>query len=152
MCMLVCVVCVGNIDAVDLHFHLFSSFLLESEFPPSKIILTGAKAQVLHKEELGVSEAEKVVRRRVLDNSRLAQNQSKKRTKYSESKPFTPEAIPPCTALPQAKPTHQPKSRSMKPLQKRVRVSTSDGRTCNLCLEQSVTYSQLQAAIERDLR
>lgn len=118
----------------------------EPELPPHKIILTGAKSVVLHKEELGVSEAEKGVRRRLQDNSRLAQNQSKKRTKYSQAKPSNHDAVAP------AKTTPTPKLHPMKPSQKRVRVSTSDGRTCTLRLDLSVTYAQLQAAIEKDLK
>lgn len=119
----------------------------------NKIILTGAsgKSRTLHKEELGMSETEKGIRRKIQDNARLAQSQSKKRTKYSQGTPTTQKPLPHRTTPP-AKTTHPPKSNIVKPSQKRVRVSTSDGRTCNLCLDIDVTYAQLQEAIERELK
>ena len=130
------------------------------ELPASKIILTGSltgsKSRTLHKEELNMSEAEKNVRRRVQDNARLAQSQSKKRTKYSPSshdaalpRKTTP---PPLKTTPPKATAALPKVQTQVSSQKRVRVTTSDGRACNLSLDADVTYAQLLDAIERELR
>ncbi len=119
--------------------------------PAIKTILTGAKSRTLHKEELGVSEAEKNLRRRIQENARQAQSQSKKRTKYS---PTSHDAAHPRKTTPPPKKATHPKSAGLtKALVtvKRVRVSTSDGRTCNLTLNVNVTYAELLEAIEKEL-
>ena len=99
-----------------------------------------------------MSEAERQVGHTLHRNSQLQQSRSKKRTMPSQDTPTH-----------QAMPTHQgvrspgprkatAKPRSVQPSQKRVRVSSSDGRMCNLCLDVAVTYAQLQEAIEKDLK
>ena len=117
------------------------------------MILTGPKSRTLHKEELGVSEAEKNVRRRVQDNARLTQNMSKKKTKYSPSNQDLPrKTTPPPTSNTPPKTTPPGKSQSSaSPTHKRVRVVTSDGHTCNLNLEVGVTYTELLDTIEKEL-
>ena len=114
------------------------------ELPASKIILTGSltgsKSRTLHKEELNMSEAEKNVRRRVQDNSRLAQSQSKKRTKYS---PSSHDAALPRKTTPPPLKTTPPKAAAAQPKVKVIlptprvlqifndRVSFRGGRVSN---------------------
>ena len=69
--------------------------------------------------------------------------------------------------VPQKSPTHPPTSShptsttsttvtpshsSSPPASKKIKVTSSDGRTANLTLDPSTTFMQLQAAIERELR
>ena len=50
------------------------SFFLSSSLPPAqKIVLTGPKSQTIHREELGMSNAERRVKTRVEDNARVQQ-------------------------------------------------------------------------------
>ena len=56
---------------------------------------------------------------------------------------------PPPSSRPPATPPSPPPG---KPAHKKIRVTSSEGKTANLTLEPSVTFSELQAAIERELR
>lgn len=119
----------------------------------SKIILTGQKSRTLHKEELTMSSVERSVKKRVEENARVMQN---KRSSNSKSPMTTPTSKSPpyskTTPTSKIPPSSIPKSPSSKALEKRIRVTSSDGRTCNLKLDLSVTYVQLQEAIEQELR
>lgn len=124
--------------------------VLHLVLPASKIILTGQntaqKLRTLHKEELTMSNSERSVKKRVEDNARVMQTRRK-----------SPQTTPTSKSPPSSKTTptsKSPPSPIPKPptSEKRIRVTSSDGRTCNLKLAMSVTYVQLQEAIEQELK
>lgn len=122
----------------------------------SKIILTGQKSRTLHKEELTMSESEKHLRKKIEDNARTSQ--SKRKNSASKSHTVTPgsksHTVTPAsksTIVSKSPPSSVPKQPNSKPSEKRIRVTSSDGRTCNLSLDLAVTYQQLQQAIEKEL-
>ena len=67
----------------------------------------------------------------------------------SQQKSLTP---PPSTKTTPPRSTGDSPSPTSQPAQKKIKVTSSNGKTANLTLEPTVTYSQLQAAIERELR
>jgi deubiquitinating protein VCIP135 len=131
----------------------------------SKIILTGhdsgQKLRAVHKEELTMSNSERSVRKRIEENAQSANTKRKSKspqtTPTSKSPPYTktspPSAIskpPPSKATSKSSPSSTSKPPPSK--EKRIRVTTSDGRTCNLKLDLAVTFVQLQEAIEQELK
>ena len=118
--------------------------------PASKIILTGHKSRTLHKEELVMSETERSVQRKIEDNARVTQNK-RKGSSSSKSLLSTPTSkIASAPAPSKTTPSPPTKSQTTEPLQKRLRVTSSDGRATNLSLDVAVTYAQLQEAIEKE--
>lgn len=92
------------------------------------------------------------MKKRVEDNARVMQN--KRKSSNSKSPMTTPTSkSPPYSKITSKSPqSSAPKSPHSKASEKRIRVTSSDGRTCNLKLDVSVTYVQLQEAIEQELK
>lgn len=124
--------------------------MIVEDLPASKIILTGQKSKTLHKEELTMSETERTVKKKIEDNAKLMQN----KRRYSGSKsPLSPlTATPANKTSPTSKSVPKTTGPTSKPSSKRIRVTSSDGRTCNLNLDLTVTFSQLQEAIHKELK
>eukprot|EP00731_Ephydatia_muelleri_P024945 Em0017g28a len=144
--------------------------------PVSKFIAmgTGTRSRVLHKEELGVSEVEKRIKQRVEENARLAQSRKKggvataprKESSGGPASPSQSSAGPvshtlvgvddagaanhrvSATGLTSSA-TGLTSSAGGKSL--KIKVTSYDGRTANLSLEHSTTYSKLQEAIHQEL-
>ena len=144
----------------DMHTCVMMDVSSERGTATSKIILTGAKSRTLHKEELTSSDAEKTVAKKIEENARIQQS----KRKYSGPKsPVSKSPAPGTKTTPTSKssahgtkttPTSKspPKPQSVQPSKKRIRVTSSDGRTCNLNLDFTVTYALLQQAIEQELK
>lgn len=125
--------------------------------PPTKIILTGQKAKTLHKEELTMSRAERSLQQSISEQASVAQkrrtDQLKQeqrghcRTKSSSSppsgSPATSSSSAPATPTKSA--SSSPSSVSNK--EKKIRVTTSDGRQAMLTLQPQTTFSELQRSV-----
>ncbi|XP_022099478.1 deubiquitinating protein VCIP135-like isoform X2 [Acanthaster planci] len=137
---------------------------------PSKIILTGHAAKTLHKEELTMSEAERNLRKRIQDKAPVVQHHH---PSLEESGKQPSPSTPPSGRAPtqredvvQGSPQGGPKEEMAKatdiametvvqatkepPKQKRIRLTSSDGKQATLVLDPSTTFAQLQAKIEAE--
>lgn len=116
--------------------------------PPTKIILTGQKAKTLHKEELTMSKAERSVQQSISEQALVSQKRRtdklKQEQKGSEERAST-ENLSSSSAP--ATPTKSPSSSSNK--EKKLRVTTSDGRQAMLTLQANTTFSELQKSIAK---
>ncbi|XP_066272769.1 deubiquitinating protein VCPIP1-like [Branchiostoma lanceolatum] len=127
---------------------------------PSKIILTGHKHKTIHKEELTMSEAERMVQRKITDKAAHQQKKKSdemaKRRAEKELKQLKQQQA---TAHQQSKPvakvgpmvTTPPPRPSTPPTEKKVRVTTSEGKQVMLTLAISTTFPELQARIASEL-
>jgi deubiquitinating protein VCIP135 len=128
-----------------------SSSLLSSpsKAVPSKIILVGEKHKSLHKEELTMSSKELAVKARIEQNAPIAQSSQsgrKAKTVVQHPGPDPPkQQSPPSQAERKRKLVHNPEGSQ----EKRLRVSSSDGRTVQMIFPSSVTFQQLDAAIRQ---
>ncbi|MGH0128834.1 UNVERIFIED_CONTAM: hypothetical protein FKN15_036380 [Acipenser sinensis] len=120
--------------------------------PPTKIILTGQKAKTLHKEELNMSKAERSVQQSITEHASVTQ---KKRTdklkQVQKGQARSPSPGPARDGLSSAPvtPTKAPYSpKSSK--EKKIRVTTTDGRQAMLTLQTVTTFSQLQNSIAKE--
>ncbi|XP_030630320.1 deubiquitinating protein VCIP135 [Chanos chanos] len=121
---------------------------LTDSHPPTKIILTGQKARTLHKEELTMSRAERTLQQSISEQASISQRRRTERIKQQEqqrgadagrpSSPASPSSSAPAT------PTKAPPSSSG---EKKIRVTTSDGRQAMLTLQPHTTYAELQRSI-----
>ncbi|XP_013409530.1 deubiquitinating protein VCIP135 [Lingula anatina] len=126
---------------------------------PTKIVLTGQKHKTLHKEELNMSEKEKQVRQRVVENAPVQQKrrstelarkaESEKHKGDSPKKTLShghdsgaPSASPPGGGGAQSEAQR---------VEKKIRLTTSDGRQMMLSLPGSITYAALQEKISTEL-
>ncbi|KAK1878559.1 Deubiquitinating protein VCIP135 [Dissostichus eleginoides] len=105
--------------------------------PPTKIILTGQKSKTLHKEELTMSRAERSLQQSISDQAFVTQRrrtdklkQEQKGNRRSSSPSGSPET-----------------SSSSSAPEKKIRVTTSDGRQAMLTLLPVTTFSELQRRI-----
>lgn len=112
--------------------------------PPTKIILTGQKAKTLHKEELTMSRAERGVRRSVSEQAPLAQSRRAQKPKPDPGRTSSPGGSPETSSAP-ATPTKSSSPSSSK--EKKIRVTTGDGRQATLALPAHSTFSDLQSSI-----
>ncbi|MGH0144761.1 UNVERIFIED_CONTAM: hypothetical protein FKN15_005854 [Acipenser sinensis] len=120
--------------------------------PPTKIILTGQKAKTLHKEELNMSKAERSVQQSITEHASVMQ---KKRTdklkQVQKGQARSPSPGPARDGLSSAPvtPTKAPYSpKSSK--EKKIRVTTTDGRQAMLTLQTGTTFSQLQNSVAKE--
>ncbi|KAI4893112.1 hypothetical protein NFI96_020638 [Prochilodus magdalenae] len=117
--------------------------------PPTKIILTGQKGRTLHKEELVMSRAERSLQHSISEQAALSQRRRTQRLRMqdqsAEPRPISPASSSSSSAPPT--PTKTPPSSG----EKKIRVTTSDGRQAMLQLQAHTTYSELQAAIAQAL-
>ncbi|XP_063075896.1 deubiquitinating protein VCPIP1 [Engraulis encrasicolus] len=148
----------------------------QQQDPPSKIILIGPKSRTLHKEELTMSKAEMQVRQSIREHAPHAQRQAhqspprggaktgsgaKGAPPTTPIKEATPTRAPPApsaekksrvttttTASSQATPTSAQTTPTKAPIgQKKIRVTTSDGRQATLTLPERTNQAQLKAAV-----
>ncbi|KAJ8277678.1 hypothetical protein GJAV_G00078500 [Gymnothorax javanicus] len=119
--------------------------------PPTKIILTGQKAKTLHKEELTMSKAERSLQQSISEQAsvsqkkrtdRLKQEQKSQGRTASQGSQEGPASAP---ATPTKAP-YSPKSST----DKKIRVTTSDGRQAMLTLQADTTFSELQKSIANE--
>ncbi|KAI5092945.1 deubiquitinating protein VCIP135 [Silurus meridionalis] len=111
--------------------------------PPQKIILTGQKGRTLHKEELVMSQAERSLQHKISEQAALSQ---RRRTQHQRMQDQIAEPRPASPApFSSAPPTP---TKGLTPSgQKKIRVTTSDGRQATLQLQAHNTYAELQEAI-----
>lgn len=119
--------------------------------PPTKIILTGQKAKTLHKEELTMSKAERSLQQSISEQASVTQKKRTDRLKQeqkgqgrtpSQGSQEGPSSAP---ATPTKAP-YSPKSST----DKKIRVTTSDGRQAMLTLQADTTFSELQRSIAKE--
>ncbi|XP_026993689.1 deubiquitinating protein VCPIP1 isoform X1 [Tachysurus fulvidraco] len=111
--------------------------------PPQKIILTGQKGRTLHKEELVMSQAERNLQHKISEQAALSQRRRSQRQQIQDqtAKPRSASPAPSSSAPPTP-------TKGMTPSgQKKIRVTTSDGRQATLQLQANNTYAELQEAI-----
>lgn len=131
-------------------------------FMPSKIILMGEKKKTLHKEELTMSETERVLKTRTEHHAAIMQKRRSgegvKKTVDKEAKvPKQQPVVKPQPTSPQTSPGKHddnqvsPTQPAVKRTDKKVRLSTSDGKQCMITLAVDTTFKQLQDLIEKEL-
>ncbi|XP_076837367.1 deubiquitinating protein VCPIP1 [Brachyhypopomus gauderio] len=124
--------------------------VVESDLnPPTKIILTGQKGRTLHKEELVMSQAERILQHSISEQAALSQRRRTQRQRLqdqtAEPRPTSPASSASSSAPPT--PTKAPSASG----EKKIRVTTSDGRQATLQLQAHTTYAELQGAIAQAL-
>ncbi|KAK0151668.1 Deubiquitinating protein VCIP135 [Merluccius polli] len=121
--------------------------------PPTKIILTGQKAKTLHKEELTMSRAERSLQQSISENASASQKRRTDRLKQEQSRvrPASPAAASPqiSSSSAPATPTKTTSSPSANK-DKKIRVTTSDGRQAMLTLQAHTTFHELQRSIAKE--
>ncbi|XP_056149260.1 deubiquitinating protein VCPIP1-like [Lampris incognitus] len=116
---------------------------------PTKIILTGQKAKSLHKEELTMSRAERTLQQSISEQALVSQKRRTdrlKQEKKGQGRPSSPGgSLETFSSSAPATPTKTPAPSSNK--EKKIRVTTSDGRQAMLNLQAHTTFSELQRSI-----
>lgn len=124
---------------------------------PTKIILTGQKAKTLHKEELTMSRAERSIQQSISEQALVSQRRRTDRLRQeqrgagrspSPGSGQSPEALASSSSAP-ATPTKTSSPTSVSNKEKKLRVSTSDGRQATLILQARTTFSELQRSISQ---
>uniref|UniRef100_A0A665UR99 Deubiquitinating protein VCPIP1 n=1 Tax=Echeneis naucrates TaxID=173247 RepID=A0A665UR99_ECHNA len=118
--------------------------------PPTKIILTGQKAKTLHKEELTMSRAERSIQQSISEQAFVSQKRRTDKLKQEQKghgrasspsgSPETSSSSAPATPTKSSSPSASYK-------EKKIRVTTSDGRQAMLTLQVHTTFSELQRSI-----
>ncbi|XP_048832791.1 deubiquitinating protein VCPIP1 [Brienomyrus brachyistius] len=120
--------------------------------PPTKIILTGQKAKTLHKEELTMSRAERSLQQSIGEHASVAQKKRTDQLKQEQrgqvrpASPGPPQEGPASAPATPTKATSSPKSSK----EKKIRVTTDDGRQATLTLRAETTFSELQRSIAEE--
>ncbi|XP_037538378.1 deubiquitinating protein VCIP135 isoform X2 [Nematolebias whitei] len=121
--------------------------------PPTKIILTGQKAKTLHKEELTMSRAERSVQQSISEQALVTQKRQTQKLKQDQKDPgrtSSPGGSPETSSSSApATPTKSSSPSSIK--EKKIRVTTGDGRQAMLTLPAHSTFSDLQSSISKQL-
>ncbi|KAI8501465.1 Deubiquitinating protein VCIP135 [Branchiostoma belcheri] len=127
---------------------------------PSKIILTGHKHKTIHKEELTMSEAERMVQRKITDKAaheqkkksdEMAKRRAEKELKQLKQQQAAAHQPPKPVAKVGPMVTVPPPRPSTPPTEKKVRVTTSEGKQVMLTLAIATTFQELQARIASEL-
>ncbi|XP_034038695.1 deubiquitinating protein VCIP135 [Thalassophryne amazonica] len=118
---------------------------------PTKIILTGQKAKTLHKEELTMSRAERSLQQSISEQAFATQKRRTERLKQDQ-KSHGRTSSPSCStettsSSAPATPTKSTSSAPSSSKEKKIRVTTSDGRQAMLTLQSHTTFSDLQRSI-----
>ncbi|KAK6492061.1 deubiquitinating protein VCIP135-like [Huso huso] len=120
--------------------------------PPTKIILTGQKAKTLHKEELNMSKAERSVQQSIAEHASVMQKKRTdklKQVQKGQARSTSPGPARDGLSSAPVTPTKAPYSpKSSK--EKKIRVTTTDGRQAMLTLQTGTTFSQLQNSIAKE--
>ncbi|XP_059915142.1 deubiquitinating protein VCPIP1 [Gadus macrocephalus] len=120
--------------------------------PPTKIILTGQKAKTIHKEELTMSRAERALQQSISENASSHQKRRTDRLKQEQNhgRPSSPAATP---AISSSSAPATPTKATSSPAsikEKKIRVTTSDGRQAMLTLQAHTTFHELQRSIAKE--
>nr|XP_019961768.1 PREDICTED: deubiquitinating protein VCIP135 [Paralichthys olivaceus] len=116
--------------------------------PPTKIILTGQKAKTLHKEELTMSRAERSIQQSISEQALVTQRRRTDKLKQEQrghGRTSSPGGSPETSSS--SAPATPTKSPSSSNKEKKIRVTTSDGRQAMLTLQAQTTFSELQKSI-----
>ncbi|KAK7825073.1 hypothetical protein U0070_014830 [Myodes glareolus] len=124
---------------------------LESQLP-TKIILTGQKAKTLHKEELNMSKTERTIQQNITEQASALQK--RKTEKLKQEQKGQPRTVSPSTvrdgpSSAPATPTKAPYSPTTSK-EKKIRITTNDGRQSMVTLKSSTTFFELQESIARE--
>ncbi|KAK5889647.1 hypothetical protein CesoFtcFv8_015635 [Champsocephalus esox] len=118
--------------------------------PPTKIILTGQKSKTLHKEELTMSRAERSLQQSISDQAFVTQRRRTDKLKQEQKgnrRSSSPTGSPETSSSSSAPATPTKTSSSPSSNEKKIRVTTSDGRQAMLTLHAVTTFSELQRRI-----
>ncbi|NXK24241.1 VCIP1 protein, partial [Arenaria interpres] len=124
---------------------------LESQLP-TKIILTGQKTKTLHKEELNMSKAERTIQQNIADQASVMQKRKSEKLKQEhkgQPRTASPGAVREGPSSAPATPTKTPYSPTSTK-EKKIRITTNDGRQSMLTLKCTTTFSELQESIARE--
>uniref|UniRef100_A0A4W3GDQ5 Deubiquitinating protein VCPIP1 n=2 Tax=Callorhinchus milii TaxID=7868 RepID=A0A4W3GDQ5_CALMI len=119
---------------------------------PSKIILMGQKSKTLHKEELTMSKIERSIQQNITDHAAIMQKRKTDKLRQEQkgsSQPSSPGIIKDGPSSAPATPTKSSYSPSPTK-EKKIRVTTNDGRQATLILQASVKFSELQESIAKE--
>ncbi|KAK6490979.1 deubiquitinating protein VCIP135-like [Huso huso] len=119
--------------------------------PPTKIILTGQKAKTLHKEELNMSKTERSIQQSITEHASVTQKKRTDKLKQVQKGQARSASPGPARDGPSAPvtPTKAPYSPKCSK-EKKIRVTTTDGRQAMLTLQTGTTFSQLQNSIAKE--
>ncbi|XP_028328598.1 deubiquitinating protein VCIP135 [Gouania willdenowi] len=126
--------------------------VVQDSQPPSKIILTGQKAKTLHKEELTMSRTERSIQQSISDQALVTQKRRTDKLRQEQkgsgrtSSPGGGSSDNSSSSAP-ATPTKSLSSPSSSSKEKKIRVTTNDGRQAMLTLQSHTTFSELQRSI-----
>ncbi|KAM4687953.1 deubiquitinating protein VCPIP1 [Discoglossus pictus] len=127
---------------------------LESETHlPTKIILTGQKAKTLHKEELNMSKTERRLQQNITEQAVVMQKRKTDKIKQEQkgqARSSSPGASRESSSSGPSTPTKTPYSPTSSK-EKKIRITTNDGRQAMLTLKFSTTFSELQEDIAKQL-
>ncbi|XP_042354311.1 deubiquitinating protein VCPIP1 [Plectropomus leopardus] len=116
--------------------------------PPTKIILTGQKAKTLHKEELTMSRAERSIQQSISEQALVTQKRRTDKLKQEQKgRTSSPRASPEISSSSAPATPTKSSSPSSSNKEKKIRVTTSDGRQAMLTLQVHTTFSELQRSI-----
>nr|XP_060631395.1 deubiquitinating protein VCPIP1 [Anolis sagrei ordinatus] len=124
---------------------------LESQLP-TKIILTGQKTKTLHKEELTMSKTERSIQQNIAEQAPIMQKRKTDKLKQVQKGPTrttSPGAVPDGSSSAPATPTKTPYSPTSTK-EKKIRITTNDGRQAMLNLKSTTTFVELQESIARE--
>ncbi|XP_044279844.1 deubiquitinating protein VCPIP1 isoform X2 [Varanus komodoensis] len=120
---------------------------------PTKIILTGQKTKTLHKEELNMSKTERTIQQNIVEHAPVMQKRKTEKLKQVQkgsTRTASPGAVSEGTSSAPATPTKTPYSPTSAK-EKKIRITTNDGRQAMLTLKSSTTFLELQESIAREL-
>ncbi|XP_026547720.1 deubiquitinating protein VCIP135 [Notechis scutatus] len=119
---------------------------------PTKIILTGQKAKTLHKEELNMSKTERTIQQNIAEQAPIMQKRKTEKWKQVQkgtARTVSPGTIPDGSSSAPATPTKTPYS-PISTKEKKIRITTNDGRQTMLTLKSTTTFLELQESIARE--
>ncbi|KAG8441977.1 hypothetical protein GDO86_010959 [Hymenochirus boettgeri] len=138
------------------HVQKVEDIKLEQEtesYLPTKIILTGQKAKTLHKEELNMSKTERKIQQNITEQAAVMQKRKTEKLKHEQIgsvRPSSPGYVKESPSSGPSTPTKAPYSPTASK-EKKIRITTSDGRQAMLTLKFSTTFSELQEGISKEL-
>ncbi|XP_035490011.1 deubiquitinating protein VCPIP1 [Scophthalmus maximus] len=120
--------------------------------PPTKIILTGQKAKTLHKEELTMSRAERSIQQSISEQAFVTQKRRTDKLKQEQrghGRTSSPGGSPETSSSSAPATPTKSSSPSLSNNEKKIRVTTSDGRQAMLTLPAHTTFSELRGSIAK---
>ncbi|KAG8570715.1 hypothetical protein GDO81_011384 [Engystomops pustulosus] len=121
---------------------------------PTKIILTGQKAKTLHKEELNMSKTERKIQQNITEQASVMQKRKSDKIKQDQKgqvRSSSPGTVRDgSSSSGPSTPTKTPYSPTSSK-EKKIRITTNDGRQAMLTLKFSTTFSELQEGIAKEL-